>query len=37
MSIGTMTSRRLPKPNVVGEVHVEFRPDIEDGGTLVCK
>jgi len=35
MSIATMTSRRLPKPSVVEEVHVEFRPDIVDGGTLV--
>ena len=35
MSIGTMTSRRLPKPSVVEEVHVEFRSDIEDSGTLV--
>jgi hypothetical protein len=35
MSIATMTSRRLPKPNVVEEVHVEVRPDIVDSGTLV--
>jgi hypothetical protein len=35
MSIGTMTSRRLPKPSVVEEVWVEFRSDVEEGGMLV--
>lgn len=35
MSIGTMTSRRLPKPSVVEEILVEFRSDIEESGTLV--
>jgi len=35
MSIGTMTSRRLPKPSVVEEVHVEFRSDVEESGKIV--
>lgn len=35
MSIGTMTSRRLPKPSEAKEVPVELRSEFEDVGTLV--
>jgi hypothetical protein len=34
MSIGAMTARRLPKPREVEEVHVEFRSEFEDIGTV---